>query len=85
MINIIQIYVFYFSIKVWIYLIVLKNINILQIYLYNINIYFGLGSSEFRVGFINIHSLLIIYWIQKILIIKSGGVDIHHTRLICHP
>ena len=72
MINIIQIYVFYFSIKVWIYLIVLKNINILQIYLYNINIYFRLGSGGFQVGFVNIHTLFTIYHIQKIFIIKSS-------------
>jgi hypothetical protein len=36
-------YVFYVNIKACIYYIVLKNLNILQIYLYNINIYFRLG------------------------------------------
>jgi hypothetical protein len=38
-----------------------KNQNILQIYLYNINIFFGSGSSEFPVCFDNIHTLLITY------------------------
>jgi len=45
--------------------IVLKNINILQIYQYNINIYFrllGLGRSQ--VGFDNIHILSITYWVR---------------------
>jgi hypothetical protein len=39
-----------------------KNQNVLQIYLYNINIFFGSGSSEFSVCFDNIHTLLITYW-----------------------
>jgi hypothetical protein len=40
-----NIYAFYIHINVCIYYIVLKKLNILQIYLYNINIYF-----EFRFG-----------------------------------
>jgi hypothetical protein len=68
MINIIHIYVLYVNIKVCIYRIVLKeNINIPQIYLYNINIYFRLGSDEFRVEFDNIYTLFIIHQVQKIL------------------
>jgi hypothetical protein len=42
-------------------LILLKNINILQIYLYSINIYFKLGSSEFRSKFDNIYIFSIIH------------------------
>ena len=69
MINIIHIYVFYVNMKVRIYHIVLKeNINTPQIYLYNINIYFKLGSNGFRVEFDNIYTLLIIHRLQKILI-----------------
>jgi len=52
------------------------NLNILQIYLYIINIYFRLGS----VGFDNIHILLIIYWVQKI-IIYSGQISIHRVQI----
>jgi hypothetical protein len=42
----------------------LKNQNVLQIYLYNINIYFSLGSSEFQVCFDNIYTLFITHWVR---------------------
>ena len=46
-------YIFYINIKVCIYHIILgKNLNILQLYLYNINIYFDLNSYKFQVGLI---------------------------------
>ena len=37
-----------------------KNLNVLQIYLYNIKIYFLLDSDRFFIGFDNIHILFII-------------------------
>jgi hypothetical protein len=58
-INIIYACVFYVNIEICIYHIALKNINILQIYLYNINIYSKLGLCEFQVRFNNIHTILI--------------------------
>jgi hypothetical protein len=42
----------------------LKNQNVLQIYLYNINIYFSLGSSEFQVCFDNIYTIFITHWVR---------------------
>ena len=40
----------------------IKKLNILQIYLYNINIYFGLYLNNFLIGFNNI------YFFNKIII-----------------
>jgi hypothetical protein len=55
-------YVFYVNIEICIYHIVLKKkLNVLQIYPYNINIYFRLGLDRFRLGFDNIHTLSIIH------------------------
>jgi predicted Co/Zn/Cd cation transporter (cation efflux family) len=51
--------VLYVNINICIYHIVLKNINILKIYLYNINIYFGLDLGEFHICFDNIYTLFI--------------------------
>jgi len=42
----------------------LKNLNILQIYLYDINIYFGLDSGGFQIEFDNIHTLSIIHRVK---------------------
>lgn len=42
----------------------LKNQNVLQIYLNNINIYFSLGSGEFQVCFDNIYTLFITHWVR---------------------
>jgi hypothetical protein len=67
MINIIHLYLYFMSILKYVYIILdLKNLNILQIHLYNINKYFGLGSNRFWVRFDYIHTLLIINRIQKI-------------------
>jgi len=50
MINIIHRCVFYVNIKVCIYYIVLKKLNITQIYSYHINIYFRLGFVGFELS-----------------------------------
>jgi hypothetical protein len=54
MINIIHICVFYINIEMCIYNIVLKNLNIIRIYQYTINIYFELVSIGIQVVFDNI-------------------------------
>jgi hypothetical protein len=56
--------VFYVNIKICIYYIVLKKLNVLQINLYNINIYFGLGLGRFWVRFDNIYIIFIIYQVR---------------------
>jgi hypothetical protein len=48
----------------YIYHNILKKLNVLQIYLYNINIYFGIGLGEFWIRFDNIYTLFIIYQIR---------------------
>jgi hypothetical protein len=58
----------------------IKNLNIPQINLYNIIIYFGLGLSGFQIGFYNIHTLLIIPRVQKILTHLSR-VGIHRVQV----
>jgi predicted Co/Zn/Cd cation transporter (cation efflux family) len=55
--------VLYVNINICIYHIVLKNINILKIYLYNINIYFGLDLGEFHICFDNIYTLFIAHYV----------------------
>ena len=50
-INIIHICVFY-----------VNNKNVLQIYLYDINVYFGLNLSGFQGCFNNIHIILVTHW-----------------------
>jgi len=55
-------------------------INILQIYLNNINICFWLVSGGFWVGFDNNHNLSIIHRVQKIPI-HLGRVDIHQVYI----
>jgi hypothetical protein len=37
----------------------MKNLNVQQIYLYNINIHLGLSSGRFQVCFDNIHTLFV--------------------------
>jgi hypothetical protein len=63
-----------------------KNLNILQIYLYYLNIYFGLGSGGFQVEYDNIHTLSIIHRVQKIHT-HLGWVESVSIRigLNCHP
>ena len=56
--------VFYVNIEICIYHIVLKKLNVLQINLYNIIIYFGLGLGRFWVRFDNIYIIFIIYQVM---------------------
>jgi hypothetical protein len=53
--------IIYYSIKNKIVHIYILKKNVLQIYLYNINIYFGLGLDSFWIRFYNIYILFIIY------------------------
>jgi len=55
----------YVNIEICIYHIVLKNQNIIQLYLYNINMCFRLSLDKFQVGLNNIH---IRYPLDKITI-----------------
>jgi len=59
----------FISISIYVFItLYLKNVNVKQIYLYNINIQFGLCSCGFRVCLDNIHTLFITHrkrFIQK--------------------
>jgi len=57
-----------------------KNINTLQIYLYNINIYFRLGFEAFQGAFDNIYALFIFHRVQKIST-SSERVIIHDIQI----
>jgi len=56
--------VFYVNIKICIYHIVLKKLNIQQIYLYNINMHFMLGSGKVQISFDNMHTLSITHLVR---------------------
>jgi len=66
--------VFYINIKVFVSY-CKKNLIILQIYLYNLNVCFWSGSNKFQIKFDNIYTLFIIYQIQKKLPDKYTGLN----------
>jgi hypothetical protein len=70
--------------RAYIYIYIKKNINILQIYLYNINIYFRLSSNKFWIRWIKFNNIYILHIIQKI-IIYSSRVGFIEFILNCHP
>jgi hypothetical protein len=81
--------VFYINIETCIYhIIYIKNLNVLQIHLYNINIYFGLSSSGFQVKFNNIYILYIIHQVRSIsqkILIHLGWIGIHQIQIKLSP